>query len=283
MVEFPREMNVSVPAGTVVPGAARVAVRLDGTSLPVAPLLEAIGNRLVWVEARVEDLDGDGLAAVAGQRLRVRASAADLARVGEHVDEFHAANTVFLVKADATLSRTVNFLTALRFAVHVDAASEPAAVHEPERVCHAYLHSSTLRVPIEPFHSLLLTVAGRGEVSLWQTEFEDTQLNGYVTETGTVTLSARWSERGKNYGSLDQDWPGLKASSVYKELSTFREGLFRGKSPCVLCPHLNLCEGFLRAVDRTAPCDPWKRAFDLLRAESNHARQILESADGVLT
>jgi hypothetical protein len=274
MTEFPPGTNVSLPTGMLLDGVQRVALRLDAGS-PIEPLLESLEGRLAWVEADLAELDGTRLAALGGRRVRVRVASTELERVAAHVDGLHRAQTVCLLAPSPELMRTVNFLAAMHLPVHVQAACPCTSATELERVCDFYLHSPTLRVPVEPLHTLLLATAQGGGWSLWETEFEDVGCNVFVSPSGKVTLGERWAERELFYGSLEDDWLTIAGSPLHSELREFRERLFRRKSPCVLCPHMAVCGGFLRAIDSTANCEPWKRVFDKLRQACGQAEEVL--------
>jgi hypothetical protein len=278
MTQFPPDTTVSLPAAMPSSGAERVALRLDAGT-PIEPLLESLEGRLAWIEANVAELDAPRLAALRGRRVRLRVAPDELERVAAQIDGLHRAETVCVLEPGPKLLQTANFLTAMHLPVHVEAARPCTDPTELERVCDFYLRSATLRVPIEPLHTLLLATAQNSGWSLWETEFEDVGSNVFVTPSGKVTLGARWAERESFYGCVEDEWSTIVRSTLYSELREFRDRLFRRKSPCILCVHMAACGGFLRAIDPTAHCEPWKRAFDKLRQACGQAEEVLAQAE----
>jgi MoaA/NifB/PqqE/SkfB family radical SAM enzyme len=275
---IPRGMTVSMPAGMPLPSDVRVILRITERSSSIDASLAPIRERLAWVETSTGLLDSHQLTALRGCRVLLRASQDDLGWIAEHAEELHDANTIFLLPPDDGLVRSANFITALRFAVHVEAGCEAVAGDGLAATCHFYLHNPTLQVPIEPFHTLLHTIASGRGYSLWDTERENPNHNLFVADDGSVTLSARWHRFGRAYGRLGQDWFSLRASCLHRELLLFPQTLSQRRSPCMLCAHLVVCRGFLRALDPAAPCEAWKQAFEQLRRGYNDAKRLLTSS-----
>lgn len=279
MLQFASEALVSVPAGTRVEGDPVVAARLPSTGSDVAARLAVHGNRLCFVDLEGEALRAETLEALRGQRVRLRLAAGELGLLRERLGQLRCMHPVFIVAPDAHLVRTINFITAFDIPVHVDASLPPETEDGLDGACQLYLHGPLLRVPVEPFHTLLQTAAQRGGRTLWHTEQEDVRGNYHLTEDGKVTLSARWARRGMFYGSLDDTWPAMLASTLHRGLVELRPRLFRERSPCAFCPHLALCGGYLRALDPEWPCEPWKRAFARMGEGAHYGRTLLEELD----
>ena len=43
---------------------------------------------------------------------------------------------------------------------------------------------------------------------------------------------------------------------------------------------MDICGGFLKAIDKDWPCDPWIETFDMLKNEVKNARAILKNHSG---
>jgi radical SAM protein with 4Fe4S-binding SPASM domain len=183
---------------------------------------------------------------------------------------------VFVVRPDAKLIRNVNFLTSLNFRVHVETSALGELENSLLDAADFYVHNPILTTPVEPFHTLLHTICiGRGH-NMWAIEAENVKTNFYVSHDGEVSLSKRWNADGLNYATLDDPWERIVNSELFQKLSDFRNELFRNKSPCVFCAYLDLCGGFLRAIDASWPCELWQQVFCVLRDEAKKGKELLQ-------
>lgn len=279
MLSFPKGAKVNEPAGTFLDGQCSVSVRIH-TEDDVPRLKEMYGRRLSNFEIDGESLRNlEFVRALAGMRVRILLADSGLFETGETVDALFCTEPVFAVKPDANLIRNLNFLTSLNFRVHIESG---AAVQAEDSLLHAvdfYLHNPLLTTPVEPFHSLLHTVSrGRG-YSMWDVEGENARTSFYVSDNGEVSLSKRWNIEGLNYGTLDDPWKKFVNSDLFRRLSAFRSELFRNKSSCVFCAHMDLCGGFLRAIDPDWPCELWQQVFLTLRGETQRAMQLQQETE----
>jgi hypothetical protein len=82
------------------------------------------------------------------------------------------------------------------------------------------------------------------------------------------------------YGRVDDSWEKITSSGLYNHIKSFKKDLFRKKSECIYCSHMDICGGFLKAVEPDWPCEAWISAFDILRREAENAREILKKHSG---
>ncbi|MFC1924035.1 hypothetical protein ACFLXA_01540 [Chloroflexota bacterium] len=276
MINFPANVIVNIPANLFLPGNCRVSGRVNSGS-EVRALKDFYGGRLYNLEITDLDLDDqDLLESLKGSRVNVLVTRQDLAFIGRNVESIRETLPVFHVFPDEHLLKKVNFLTGLRFPVHI-ATDHPST--SPDTLLQAldfYLHSPLLNIPLEPFHTLLIT-QGKGKgLSLWDIEKERSSLNFYIHENN-ISLSRRWLDRKKYFGELDNTWTAIMNSDLIIELKSLKNTLFKNKAICIFCPHLDLCNGFLKAADIERPCDDWKAVFNIIKDEVNIAADLLRS------
>ena len=281
MLKLQPNMRANVLPGQLRDDKCGISVRLDENNLDVKAASVAYQSRLFNFEIGDESYLDPALIEKL-ERRRIKLMAGDrIFEIGKHMDSFRKTSPVFMGVADDNLLKKINFLSAFGFQIHIDMNVPPASVEILADALDFYLHNPLLRTPIEPFHSLLKTVAQTGpKFTLWDTEYEKTAANIYIGDNGTVSLSARWNNSGLNYGTLENSWADIENSNLYKKLSSFAAELFREKSPCIFCRHMDICGGFLKAIDKDWPCDPWIETFDMLKNEVKNARAILKNHSG---
>lgn len=281
MMNLPQNIRASILPGQLLDDKCAVSVRLDENNLDVEAASADYQGRLFNFEIDDESYLAPDLIERL-ERRRIKLTAGDrIFEIGKHIDSFRKTSPVFMAVADNNLLKKINFLSAFGFQIHIDMNIPPASVEILAGALDFYLHNPLLRTPIEPFHSLLKTVAQTGpKFTLWDTEYEKTAANIYINDTGAVSLSARWSGKGLNFGSLENSWAEIELSDLYIRLSSITAELFREKSPCIFCRHMDICGGFLKAIDKDWPCDVWIETFDLLKNEVKNARAILKDHSG---
>lgn len=278
-VRFPGNVLVDTPAGRDPSGDCPVSVRV-GPGDDVAELRKRYGARLYNFELGADTPLSPGLLrALKGSRVRIRWSAGTPLESDEVLQGLAGMMPVFEISPDERLLRHVNFFTSLNYVVHVDASAPIQNEEALLKTVDFYLHNPLLAVPVEPFHDLLRTASrGRGS-DLWEIERENVCSNMFLVDSGEVTLSRRWYEKGLCYGSQDDSWEDIVGSELYATLSNFKVELFRRKNECVFCRHLDLCGGFFRAVDPRWPCGAWQRIFGILREEERRAKELQKQMD----
>ena len=275
MPAFPDGTIVNLPASLGLDGSFGVIVRWE-PGADADRLRKVYGPRLLGFEAESGRLGGpEALGALAGEPVLVRLGDRRHIEDGELLDAFRRLRLAFLVRPDEELFRTANFLTSLGYPVRIDLTAAVGSMEVLLRTLDFYLHNPVLSRPIEPFHSLLAAISSASMRTLWEIEAEDPRLNFYVGSGGRISLSRRWSEGGRHFGTLDDPWLDIIGSDLYLALGSWKARIFKERSPCAFCAHFDICAGFLRAVDAVWPCESWQRAFDILREEVGKARGLL--------
>lgn len=276
MIKFPEQTIVSVSSATLVAGQGAVSVRMDGTGVDINDLLTVYGRRLhdfelsspLWKDTAL-------LGVLEGSRIRLRVSDQDLDDLGAMADALRKTNPVFYVRADGNIVKMLNFITSFNFRVHIEASESAEAPDALDKALDFYLRNPLLQVPVEPFHTLLQHQAKDAGFTLWDTELENVSRNFYVNDKAQVTVSARWDAQDRHFCTLKDDWEAITSSALFKELESFKQGLFRKKAQCIFCAHLNLCGGYLRAVVPDWPCENWIAVFSKLAEEAQKAKELL--------
>jgi hypothetical protein len=128
-----------------------------------------------------------------------------------------------------------------------------------------FLYSPTLETPIEPFATLARSMAELQGLTLTWPYLEILGRCFYVDKEERVTLSPRWAEAGRFFGTTRDDLETLQASELWRELAALRMRTFSEGTPCATCAHYPWCGGFWLALESDpARCEPWKDAMDLL-------------------
>jgi hypothetical protein len=278
--KIPRHLKINMPGSLLIEGENAVAVRINESANDIQEYREYYASRLFNFE--FEDdlyLQPDIMQQVKGKRIKINPSAR-VFEIGKDVKLYKNAITVFFANADEDLIKVINYLTAFGFQVHIDTTAALKDSSILEKAVEFYLHNPLLKTPIEPFHTLVKTLGSGGGFTLWDTEYEKLSGDVYLSDLGEVSLSKRWLESGQSYGNLDDSWEKLSNSSLFIALKEFRQELFRRKSPCIFCSHLDICAGYLKAVDGNWHCEPWINAFDILKNEVKRAKALMQNMNG---
>jgi len=143
--------------------------------------------------------------------------------------------------------RRVNFLTSQNLVPVIEAEALLAMKAETlKAVLDLYLHSPLVSVPVEPFHSLVEGLAGKGAVDLWRAYDEVPEEHVYISRDGRASLSARWAARGRVYGRAGAGIAGWQTSAFWREVVEYRRGLFSRLESCAVCEVFALCGGLAR-------------------------------------
>lgn len=130
-----------------------------------------------------------------------------------------------------------------------------------------FLHSPTLRVPIEPLSQISMAMADGKGVTLWRLYHETLGTHWYVDASNRVSLSERWARRGLFFGRVGDSLETLRGSDLWRRLEGYRPAVFANLSPCATCTHFPWCAGFWLAPEDVADvhaCAPWRAAMDRL-------------------
>jgi len=283
VADAPGYARVSIPEGQWLGGNCLVSVRLGVDAGPERQQ-SAYGERLYEFEIHAAQLaDHDLLRSLRGSHVCVRASAGLAELTHDTAALMSQAECVFVLPPEGQVARAANILASLGFRVHLDASAPVVDCSALMAATDYYLFNPVLRTPVQPFHALLEHIAqGRG-YTLWDTESESPATDFYLSEDGHVSLARRWHSAARLYGCVGDSWDALVDSPPRRRLLLFRRHLFLEQSPCVFCADLDVCGGYLRALDPIADCSPWRQVFSRLRDEAEQARDLLAREPGSST
>jgi len=128
-----------------------------------------------------------------------------------------------------------------------------------------YLFEETLQVPIEPFHSMLVSLLSRSGRTLWNMWFGWPLDFFFIDEDHHVSLCASWaSDSNRCYGSATDSVSVWRASEAHDSLAAMLDER-KSCSDCESCPIRHLCGGALRAVHSDVDCSTWVEIVERLR------------------
>jgi hypothetical protein len=93
-----------------------------------------------------------------------------------------------LIPALAGFSKAVKLATSLQFSIRIE-LGQPSdeVIDELKLVLDYYLHQSLVSQPIEPFHSLLMSLYHGGSSTLWDLEERNPSIVAYIDDQGRQT------------------------------------------------------------------------------------------------
>lgn len=137
-----------------------------------------------------------------------------------------------------------------------------------ERLVEHFLYHPALEVPIEPFVALARAVAyggaDGGTTDLRHAYREVLGTDWFVDREGRVSLSERWAKAERFLGDVSDTPEALETSDLGMEVTSYRERVFSGPSPCATCLHFPACGGFWLALGEKDDdaCRDWHGAMD---------------------
>ncbi len=141
-----------------------------------------------------------------------------------------------------------------------------------------YLFSRELRVPIDPFHSLLRSGVQRLDqrtlLRIWTGPSED---YFYIDGSGMVSLCPGWIKKGKIYGQSSEPVSKWRESEVYCEFIRKLEAHPEPDTLCGRCPHSGICGGGLLLLHENAACEIWMELFERVKLA---AETLIEKRGG---
>jgi hypothetical protein len=274
MVIFPNHVLANTPSSIQLPGSCSVAVRIKpGDDLK--SIREYYSGRLLnWEMEEMSLHDLDFISELNNQRVLISIDSLAVFETSTSLRALAGLQAVFRLRPNQDLIRELNFLSSRRFRVHIDTLNPLENPKLFEEAVDFYLHNPLLNTPIEPFHAILFSMAHHRALTLWEIEGEDPKRNCYISEKGEISLGKRWIDQSFTYGTIDDMWDQLNDSKLLSNLVSFKSDLFRQKNDCIFCSQFEPCGGFLRAIDKDWPCEPWQRVFSILREATHQAAKI---------
>jgi hypothetical protein len=173
------------------------------------------------------------------------------------VDVFAVRDVRVSMPASPGFLRALKVAVALRLPVRLlPGQPSPEVLIELTEAVNFYLRDPMVETPVEFFHSVLASMCGAGDGSLWLILEEDPAL---------------FLHRGVDDGF---ELPGgISSPSSDLSSTTFVETWFRRlleqKAECVTCPWQQICQGYFKWPDPAYDCGGVKRLFSAIKAAAD--------------
>jgi len=124
--------------------------------------------------------------------------------------------------------------------------TEKIDYEEMSRVLDYYLHTPSLKVPIDPIHGLVTSSMKNNPMDIWTASMENHLRNLYVDNLGRVTLSKRFGDAGLFYGNIEGGMAAWRESELFESLENLVMKHRVAASDCSTCTGFSICKGFFR-------------------------------------
>lgn len=212
-------------------------------------------------------------------RIRVLILDHQISEIHRNRSIFHVIRpTLVLNHCEGSLPRIIQFLASLNLPIEV---SPTVFLYQDKNtlldLAARLLFSPFVKTPVQPFFNLLLS-AMNSQVNLlptlWDTCNESVGQNYFITNDGKITLSSRWSEKGRFFGDISDTIHNVRSSQLFNELKSIKNPGATENSKCYKCRVFPFCLGYLCALDSTHDCSPFKSLYDFM---SSHSQSLKES------
>jgi hypothetical protein len=132
-----------------------------------------------------------------------------------------------------------------------------------------YLHHPNLKVPIEPFHSILVSKLHQKTKTLWNMNMLNPDMFFYGSRKGLAEDSENLDTGNYSYLVDIQSRKFILRDSV-SQLDQYISSLPDSRPECLACPHFHICIGW--ALYQKDTCSKWKNLLTELQKAS---REIL--------
>lgn len=248
----------NAPAGTLV-------VRLDAPQAWSTNLPPDLAPRVAWLETRaapdLEPAAGAGEPSVDFLLTDPAAQAPLLHRVARAQRRGRALRVTVPAIPGALAAVRVAVSLGLRVRLDLGQPSE-GVLDELRATVDLYLRGPGTEAPVEPWHSALACVLGRGSPRLWEILEHDPQRHRFFNESGRET-----DPRG---GELPLDASFVADHEARLEASG---------AECVSCELRGFCGGYFKWPDPAYRCTGVRAVFAALSAAADELRRDLSRAD----
>jgi len=277
MIVFPGNTRITTTPSFPVAGSSKVCVYDVNDQATLDQQCQFYKERLCGIELDAEKLERiKSLANIRISTLRICVSSLDdLHYIDRLIQDIKGKNTAVILKTGKDILRVVNYLTGFRIKILISPVENEIFIPVLDELIDFYMHQTTVRSPIEPFHSILQTMINLTRITLWDILQEKPGFDFYITGEGKITLSKRWAENGRYFGSTNQSWDTLRTDKLFQKIQNPNKLFFAEQSECVFCPHFTQCGGYFKIFNADADCKPWKKVFATLQEEIQNVRRIL--------
>jgi hypothetical protein len=173
------------------------------------------------------------------------------------VDVFAVRDVRVTMPASPGFLRALKVAIALRLPVRLlPGQPSPDVVTELTEAVNFYLRDPMVETPVEFFHSVLASMCGAGDGSLWMILEEDPALFLHRGVDDGFKLPGGFSS------------PSSDLSSTTFVETWFRR-LLKQKAECVTCPWQQICQGYFKWPDPAYDCGGVKQLFSAIKAAAD--------------
>jgi len=163
--------------------------------------------------------------------------------------------------------RALKMAVALRLPVRLlPGQPSPEVLIELIEAVNFYLRDSMVETPVEFFHSVLASICGTGDGSLWMILEEDPALFLHRTVEGGFKLR----------GVSSSTSPDLLSATF---VDTWFKRLLEQNAECMTCPWHQICQGYFKWPYPTYDCKGVKQLFSAIEAVANEMGRELACRD----
>ncbi|MCK4836283.1 MAG: hypothetical protein KAT17_06585 [Candidatus Aminicenantes bacterium] len=138
-----------------------------------------------------------------------------------------------------------------------------------------YLHNASLNVPIEPFHTILVSKLHRSTQTLWNMNLRNPDQFYHCDETG-LSESPETLNNAQYQYLIDHQAKTFKRSTQNSPLQSYFNSLPKARPKCMACPHFHICIAW--ALYNKDSCQKWKKCLTTLQ-EAFRELKALEKFD----
>jgi len=146
------------------------------------------------------------------------------------------------------------------------------------KILDLYLHHPSLDIPVEPFHSILVSKLKKTKLHLWNLHLMFPGRYFYVDDTGMTEEPGKLIS--KDYLFLI-DWKSyefkrVKGKSHNKNsLKKYFETIPKKHPQCVSCEHFHFC--FAWGKYKKSTCSLWKEILDKLQSNAKEIKETMSN------
>jgi hypothetical protein len=246
----------------------RVIVRSDNPSKLVQQLLQTDLQNVLYVQLLSLIVEVDALTHWGGS-VPIDIVMRDPAREFPILYKFSMLHDKHPVRVSIAVRpgfvKAVKLALALNFAVKLEVGQPDAAlVQELAEVLDLYLHRSSVKQPVEYFHSIFLSFYHQERSSLWFIQEDDPVQFRFITDEGEEMVSQRFAG----------NYPKYKAGAIVGGQAVERTG---EKSECDTCEFFACCGGYFKWPDKEFSCEGVKTLFGTIKGAAAELRDDLNA------
>jgi hypothetical protein len=183
------------------------------------------------------------------------------------VDVFAVRDVRVSMPASPGFLRALKVAAALRLPVRLlPGQPSPEVLIELIEAVNFYLRDPMVETPVEFFHSVLASMCGAGDGSLWMILEEDPALFLHRTVEGVFKIR----------GVSSSTSPDLFSATF---VDTWFKRLLEEDAECMTCPWQQICQGYFKWPYPTYDCEGVKRLFSAIEAVASEMGRELACRD----